>query len=167
MQAVPIPNYTRRDGILNVAAHFPTNEGAIVPDIGPKMYNAFESSELPGGKGSTRLHMDMADAINIMLYAAPRRDGTPGSAVWDIYKAEDSGKIREFLHERFGQSLTDPIHCQHWYLDSKLRKELFQTKKVKSWRIYQKAGEAVFIPAGCAHQACLSFFMTSLGVRFC
>jgi lysine-specific demethylase 3 len=31
-QAVPIPNYTRRDGSMNIAAHFPTN--AVAPDIG-------------------------------------------------------------------------------------------------------------------------------------
>ena len=151
-RAVPIPNYTRRDGILNIAAHFPINDEAIIPDIGPKMYNTFESQEGPGGKGSTRLHMDMADAINVMLYAAPRQDGTPGCAVWDIYRAEDSAKIRKFLFRKYGKSSTDPIHSQHYYLDSDIRKELFETEGVKSWRIYQKPGDAVFIPAGCAHQ---------------
>lgn len=153
-EAVPVPNYTRRDGVLNLAAHYPINEEAVVPDIGPKMYNAFESSELPGGKGSTRLHMDMADAVNVMLYAAPRQDGSPGCAVWDIYRAGDAKKIRQFLHEKFGFSKTDPIHSQHYYLDSDLRRELFEQQGVKSWRIYQKPGEAVFIPAGCAHQVC-------------
>lgn len=152
--AVPVPNYTRRDGVLNLAAHYPTNPEVVVPDIGPKMYNAFESSELPGGKGSTRLHMDMADAVNVMLHASPRQDGSPGCAVWDIYRAEDAKKIRHFLHEKFGFSKTDPIHSQHHYLDSDLRKELFEREGVKGWRIYQKPGEAVFIPAGCAHQVC-------------
>ncbi|KAG8909155.1 hypothetical protein FRC00_010634, partial [Tulasnella sp. 408] len=125
-EAVPVPNYTRRDGVLNLAAHYPTNKEAVVPDIGPKMYNAFESSELAGGKGSTRLHMDMADAVNVMLHASPRKDGSPGCAVWDIYRAEDAKKIRRFLHEKFGFSKTDPIHSQHYYLDSVLRKELFE-----------------------------------------
>jgi [histone H3]-dimethyl-L-lysine9 demethylase len=41
-RAVPVPNYTRRDGALNIASHFPTN--TIAPDIGPKMYNAFVST---------------------------------------------------------------------------------------------------------------------------
>jgi [histone H3]-dimethyl-L-lysine9 demethylase len=54
-RAVPAPNYTRRDGFYNFSAHFPTN--AVVPDMGPKMYNAFRSRE--DGYGSTRLHMDM------------------------------------------------------------------------------------------------------------
>ncbi|KAG9124751.1 hypothetical protein FRC07_010375 [Ceratobasidium sp. 392] len=78
MDALPIPNYTRRDGILNVASHFATN--AIAPDLGPKMYNAFASNEGPGGQGSTRLHMDMADAVNIMMYANNSKDGLPGAA---------------------------------------------------------------------------------------
>ncbi|KIJ24295.1 hypothetical protein M422DRAFT_39224, partial [Sphaerobolus stellatus SS14] len=37
--AVPVPNYTRRDGSHNIASHFPSN--TIAPDLGPKMYNAF------------------------------------------------------------------------------------------------------------------------------
>ncbi|KAG8865374.1 hypothetical protein FRB96_000264 [Tulasnella sp. 330] len=153
-QAVPVPNCTRRDGILNIASHFPVNEKAIVPDIGPKMYNAFEASEMPGGKGSTRLHMDMADAVNIMLYASPRQDGSPGSAVWDLFQAEDAAALRNFLYRTFGSMSIDPIHSQHYYLDADLRKELFAQEGVKSWRVYQKPGEAVFIPAGCAHQVC-------------
>lgn len=99
--------------------------------------------------------MDMADAVNVMLHASPRKDGSPGCAVWDIYRAEDAKKIRHFLHEKFGFSKTDPIHSQHYYLDSVLRKELFEKEGVKSWRIYQKPGQAVFIPAGCAHQVSL------------
>jgi lysine-specific demethylase 3 len=35
------------------------------------MYNAFAARERKGGQGSTRLHMDVADAINVMLYASP------------------------------------------------------------------------------------------------
>ena len=158
-----MPNYARRDGVMNIAAHYPLNQGAVVPDIGPKMYNALTSSELPGGKGSTRLHMDMADAVNIMLFATPRKDGNqmkPGTAVWDIFRAEDANKIREFLINKFGLkgTDTDPIHSQFWYLDATLREELQREKGVISWRIYQKPGEAVFIPAGCAHQVCYSRF---------
>ncbi|KAF8516634.1 hypothetical protein JB92DRAFT_3309464 [Gautieria morchelliformis] len=149
--AVPVPNYTRRDGILNIASHFPIN--TIAPDIGPKMYNAFASSEMPGAKGSTRLHMDMADAVNIMLYSANRPDGGEGMAAWDIFRAEDTYKIRRFLHKYFkGQFINDPIHSQTFYLDVHLRRQLFDEFGVSSWRLYQRPGDAVFIPAGCAHQ---------------
>ncbi|QRV72004.1 JmjC domain, hydroxylase [Ceratobasidium sp. AG-Ba] len=155
MNALPIPNYTRRDGILNVASHFATN--AIAPDLGPKMYNAFASNEGPGGQGSTRLHMDMADAVNIMMYANNCKDGKPGTAVWDIFQAADADKIRDYLRRHFDSKTTkyrDPIHSQMFYLDSDHRRRLFEEEGVYSWRIYQRPGEAVFIPAGCAHQVC-------------
>ncbi|KIM21613.1 hypothetical protein M408DRAFT_101995 [Serendipita vermifera MAFF 305830] len=154
-RAVPAPNYTRRDGFYNISAHFPLN--GVAPDMGPKMYNAFKSRE--DGYGSTRLHMDMADAVNIMLYAAPLPGDTVGYAVWDIYPSESSAKIRKFLKEEYPLETSpvqyvDPIHSQYFYLTPALRRKLFEKYKVSSWRIYQKPGDAVFIPAGCAHQVC-------------
>ncbi|KAF9526318.1 hypothetical protein CPB83DRAFT_795109 [Crepidotus variabilis] len=172
--AVPVPDYVRRDGVYNIGSHFPTN--AIGPDLGPKMYNSMATSQEPGSKGSTKLHMDMADALNVMLHSTACPDGTPGYAAWDLFKAEDSDKIRAFLRKKFqglngansskiqtsaekaaalqAQQLAihDPIHSQQFYLDVQLRRELFEEHGVKSFRIYQQPGEGVFIPAGCAHQ---------------
>ncbi|KAK7695546.1 hypothetical protein QCA50_000182 [Cerrena zonata] len=152
-RAVPVPNYVRRDGVLNIASHFPSN--TVAPDLGPKMYNAMASYESQGSKGTTRLHMDMADAINIMLYSSQTPTGQPGCAAWDLFRAEDAQKLRRFLRKKFkGQYQHDPIHSQQFYMDSDLRRELYNDYGVKSFRIYQKPGEAVFIPAGCAHQVC-------------
>lgn len=204
---MPVPHYVRKDGVLNLGSHFPTN--TVAPDLGeflsyvlliasfahefpgPKMYNSMASTQVAGSKGSTRLHMDMADALNIMTYAAPCADGSPGCAAWDLFRAQDSEKIRAFLREKFtpanaipngtnanaangngnananangqkGKTVTvrtnewsginDPIHGQQFYLDEELRGELFQRAGVMSFRVYQRPGEAVFIPAGCAHQ---------------
>jgi lysine-specific demethylase 3 len=117
------------------------------------MYNAMASYDAPGSKGSTRLHMDMADAVNVMLHAAQTPDGKPGSAAWDLFRAEDSVKIRQFLRKKFkGQFQNDPIHSQLFYLDSDSRKELYEELGVMSYRVYQYPGDAIFIPAGCAHQ---------------
>ncbi|KAI6046475.1 hypothetical protein EDC04DRAFT_2627847 [Pisolithus marmoratus] len=153
-RAVPVPTYSRRDGALNIASHFPSN--TVAPDLGPKMYNAMASSESAGSKGSTRLHMDMADALNVMTYAASTPDGKPGCAAWDLFRASDSEKLRHFLRRKFKTNnyQHDPIHSQQCYVDSQSRKELFDTYGVKSYRVYQRPGEAVFIPAGCAHQVC-------------
>ena len=98
--------------------------------------------------------MDMADAVNIMLYASQRRNGGEGFAVWNIFHADDANRIRAFLREKNSDlhPTFDPIHSQHYFLDSHLRKELYETKGVISWRVEQRPGEAVFIPAGCAHQ---------------
>jgi lysine-specific demethylase 3 len=117
------------------------------------MYNALASSEKEGTKGSTRLHMDMADAVNIMTYASITPTGGEGYAAWDIYKPEDAETIRKFLRDRFTTpQQQDPIHSQQYYLDTTLRRQLYEKTGVASHRIYQRAGEAVFIPAGCAHQ---------------
>ncbi|KAG2148007.1 hypothetical protein DEU56DRAFT_783508 [Suillus clintonianus] len=152
-RAVPVPNYVRRDGTLNIASHFPSN--TVAPDLGPKMYNAMSSFESAGSKGSTRLHMDMADAVNIMTYASTSPDGKPGCAVWDLFRAQDAEKLRNFLRRKFkGSYQHDPIHSQQFYLDSQLRKELYDMHGIKSHRVYQRPGEAIFIPAGCAHQVC-------------
>ncbi|KIR76796.1 hypothetical protein I305_06296 [Cryptococcus gattii E566] len=155
-----------------VNVHVGGGHGPTRPDIGPKMYAAFAALETPGGFGSTRLHMDVADAINIMLHASPIPDDSssqeattsldplstpppsspetisqtgsksqprPGCAVWDIYPAQGADKIREFLKEKFGKThnFVDPIHSQMFYLDAKSRNELWERKKVVSWRVYQ------------------------------
>ncbi|XP_006459771.1 hypothetical protein AGABI2DRAFT_184322 [Agaricus bisporus var. bisporus H97] len=148
--AVPVPDYVRRDGVANVGSHFPSN--TIAPDLGPKMYNALASNLGEGSKGTTRLHLDMADAVNIMTYTEQCPDGTPGCAAWDIFRSSDSDQLRTFLHQKFPKQATDPIHGQQIYLDEMCRKELFDQFGIKSYRIYQRPGEAIFIPAGCAHQ---------------
>lgn len=88
---------------------------------------------------STRLHMDVADAVNVMLYASDREGGEPGCAVWDLFRAEDADKIRQYLKSKFDKShsFTDPIHSQLFYLDSAKRKELAEKHGVVSWRVYQ------------------------------
>ena len=107
----------------------------------------------------------MADAVNIMLYASRKKNDKEGFAVWNIFHADDANKIREFLREKNpGLPPTfDPIHSQHYYLDSQLRKELYETKGVISWRAEQRPGEAIFIPAGCAHQVCASYIYCFAG----
>lgn len=106
--------------------------------------------------------MDMADAVNIMLYAVDEH-GQEGVAAWDIFRCQDSNAIRDFLRKEFPPEryhYTDPIHSQHFFLTTKLRKKLWDEYGVKSWRIYQRPGEAVFIPAGCAHQVCVDTLIT-------
>jgi lysine-specific demethylase 3 len=65
MKNVPLPEYTRRNGRLNLAARLP--DRIVKPDLGPKMYNAYGSAAYPH-EGTTNLHLDMSDAVNIMVY---------------------------------------------------------------------------------------------------
>ncbi|KAJ3760740.1 hypothetical protein EV360DRAFT_68442 [Lentinula raphanica] len=167
-QAVPIPDYVRRDGKLNIASHFPQN--AVAPDLGPKMYNAMASYQDQGSKGTTRLHMDMADALNVMTYASDCPDGSPGCAAWDLFRPEDSAKLRVYLKKKLpaGSTPMDPIHGQQVYLNEVMRKELAEELGVYSYRVYQRPGEAIFIPAGCAHQASVAVdFVSPENVQRC
>jgi lysine-specific demethylase 3 len=85
------------------------------------------------------MHMDIADAINVMTYASKRDDGKQGCAVWHIYRKDDLDKIRAFLREKFAavHQFVDPVHSQLFYLDSTLRQELFDKTGVFAHRIYQ------------------------------
>jgi lysine-specific demethylase 3 len=87
----------------------------------------------------TRMHMDIADAINVMTYASENDDGTEGCAVWHVYREEDLDKLRRFLKDKFGSehAFNDPVHSQVFYLDTKLRKELYDATGITSFQIYQ------------------------------
>eukprot|EP00731_Ephydatia_muelleri_P021265 Em0013g992a len=143
MKALPLSEYTRRDGKLNMASSLP--EFFVKPDLGPKMYCAYGSAA-DASCGTTNLHIDISDAVNVM------------GAIWHIYAASDADKIRlllkKVLEERgiihpYG---TDPIHDQLVYMDMEIRTRLYEEYGVKGWAIAQCVGDAIFIPAGAPHQ---------------
>lgn len=71
LQALPLPEYTDRTGSLNLVSRLP---GFFVrPDLGPKMYNAYGSALSPR-TGSTNLHLDISDAVNLMVYVGIPHD---------------------------------------------------------------------------------------------
>jgi [histone H3]-dimethyl-L-lysine9 demethylase len=35
----------------------------VAPDLGPKMYNAYASDDGAKGQGTTKLHLDITDAV--------------------------------------------------------------------------------------------------------
>ncbi|KAF8869472.1 hypothetical protein BD779DRAFT_1457360 [Infundibulicybe gibba] len=157
MDGVPMPAYTRHDGWKNLAAHFPIDEAphrTFKPDLGPKMYVATKDHTQAG---STRLHMDVTSAVNILVYDS--KYGTPtndeGGATWHIFRPEDSGAICNYIRSKFPNADSpNPIHAQETYLDKGMIEELLSLG-VRPFRIHQRCGDAVFIPAGAAHQAIL------------
>jgi [histone H3]-dimethyl-L-lysine9 demethylase len=160
--ALPFPRYTRRKGFMNLAARFP--EDLVVPDLGPKMYIAHASEDGLNGKGTTRLHLDITDAVsfvvkfltkvNIMTFAAPSERATArgGAAVWDIFPTHATDILRAYLKEVASSSVDDPVLRQTFFISTPQLAELQEKYSITPWRIYQNPGDAVFIPAGCAHQ---------------
>ncbi|KAF6778454.1 hypothetical protein AHF37_03902 [Paragonimus kellicotti] len=84
--------------------------------------------------------------------------GPPG-ALWHIFLPEDMPTLRAFLtqitEEETGASVepgSDPIHDQLFYLDQPLLDRLYAYAGVLPCTIIQFCGDAVFVPAGAAHQ---------------
>lgn len=126
MRVLPMSEYTHRTGRLNLASRLP--ECFVRPDLGPKMYNAYGSALYPT-KGTTNLHLDISDAVNVMVYVGIPQDGDNDEhikeafraideagcdiltrrrvrdkgelpgALWHIYNARDADKIRDLLNK--------------------------------------------------------------------
>lgn len=123
--------------------------------IGPKMYNAEATLQDDAHQGSTFLHLDMTDAVNVMIWAATFPDGRPGYAVWHIFPRDASPIVRQFLREEVGfEGEGDPIHSQMICMTPTLLERLFSKHGIRPYTIYQYVGDAIYIPAGCAHQVC-------------
>uniref|UniRef100_A0A182MP00 [histone H3]-dimethyl-L-lysine(9) demethylase n=1 Tax=Anopheles culicifacies TaxID=139723 RepID=A0A182MP00_9DIPT len=126
MKSLPLAEYTRREGRLNLASRL--TSFFVRPDLGPKMYSAYGSALHPT-KGTTNLHLDISDAVNVMVYVGIPKDLSrrkyndkivklidledcdyltrqrirgrkelPG-ALWHIYHAQDADKIRALLNK--------------------------------------------------------------------
>ncbi|XP_076625774.1 lysine demethylase 3 isoform X2 [Colletes latitarsis] len=125
MKVLPLSEYTHRNGRLNLASRLP--DCFVRPDLGPKMYNAYGSALHPN-KGTTNLHLDISDAVNVMVYVGIPKDtdndehvkealraideagcdiltrrrvrerGEAPGALWHIYAARDADKIRDLLN---------------------------------------------------------------------
>ena len=141
---------------------------------GPKIYNAYASVLDSEHSGSTRLHIDVADAVNVMVYAGKHISGAAGYAEWQIFSPNDTNTIRRYLRERcphLNGVAGDPIHNQAIYLTPDMLNELAAEHYVLPYVVHQRVGEAVFIPAGSAHQVVrshsilLSDTYTSSGVE--
>jgi lysine-specific demethylase 3 len=103
--------------------------------------------------GSTRLHKDLTDAVNIMTWSAPFPDGTPGDALWHIFPPWTAEILSSFLRAKTGFTKPgDIIHWQTTYVTPALLECFFVEHGIRPYTIYQRPGQAVFIPAGSPHQ---------------
>lgn len=164
---MPMKEYTTADGALNLASNFPQN--IISPDLGgsgvgsgicdilidtlgPKMYIALEDRD---GQGSTRLHMDLSDAVNVLVHSSKSSTGAEGGALWHIFSREDTMKLSKILlsHPSYNGK-GDPIHQQMIYLSPSDLEELSRYHGIVPYVIIQRLGQALLVPAGSAHQVC-------------
>lgn len=71
MTSVPFGAYSRRDGKYNLPKYL--HEHFLKPDLGPKMYSAY-GQQFPLKQGSTNLHLDVSDAINVCVHVSKPKD---------------------------------------------------------------------------------------------
>lgn len=114
---------------------------------------ALATKQEDGFSGSTRLHCDLSDAINILVFSAP----SDGGALWHIFKPSDAPKIRHFIRTVFGFTSGDPIHSQRFYLNPSHLMRLQKEYSVIPFVVFQKVGEAVAVPAGSPHQVSIVY----------
>ncbi|XP_033632768.1 uncharacterized protein LOC117294465 isoform X1 [Asterias rubens] len=81
MRNLPLPEYTRRDGRLNISSRLP--DFFVKPDLGPKMYNAYGLATRPK-EGTTNLHLDISDAVNVMVYVGDNKNIQNGKVASEI-----------------------------------------------------------------------------------
>lgn len=147
---LPFPESMSYTGSLNLVSLLPSDSHKI-PDLGPKMYAAYAGSS--GSEiGTTQLHLDAADAINILKHSGGP-NGEPG-AIWDLFRREDADGLRDYIRFKFGQiyAISDPIHDQAFYLSDEILEDIYLCKGIRSYRVFQKQNEVVLVPAGCPHQ---------------
>uniref|UniRef100_A0A8C4H3F9 Lysine-specific demethylase n=1 Tax=Dicentrarchus labrax TaxID=13489 RepID=A0A8C4H3F9_DICLA len=120
MDNLPLPEYTKRDGRLNLAARLPNF--FVRPDLGPKMYNAYGLISSEDRKvGTTNLHLDVSDAVNVMVYVGiPQGEGDQEqeadiSGRKEVMTTIEEGDVDEMTKRRVYEAKEKPGALWHIY----------------------------------------------------
>ena len=92
--ALPFKEYAHpKSGILNLATKLPP--GCAKPDLGPKTYIAYGTrEELVRGDSVTKLHFDVADAVNVIMHTS--------QVNFPDFQQKQINKLREKYRRRDG-----------------------------------------------------------------
>ncbi|XP_016411209.1 lysine-specific demethylase 3B-like [Sinocyclocheilus rhinocerous] len=120
MENLPLPEYTKRDGRLNLASRLPNF--FVRPDLGPKMYNAYGLIYTEDRKvGTTNLHLDVSDAVNVMVYVGiPEGDGdhenkADRAGFKEVMQTIEEGDVDDVTKRRVYEAKEKPGALWHIY----------------------------------------------------
>uniref|UniRef100_A0A8C4V4C7 Lysine-specific demethylase n=1 Tax=Falco tinnunculus TaxID=100819 RepID=A0A8C4V4C7_FALTI len=181
MELLPLPEYCGPAGRLNLATYLRGQRGRRW--LRPRVCVAYGECLLADRTiGTKNLMVEAADSISILVHAAARTPlpadmllqadadgvdallkerlwdaGSRPGALWHIFRAEDAGRIQDFLQkvgtrEDQGQEGAATAEPPGRYLDLSLRRRLREECGVSGWTLLQFLGDAVLVPAGAPHQ---------------
>ncbi|KAM9609191.1 lysine-specific demethylase hairless [Morphnus guianensis] len=180
--SLPLPEYCGPTGHLNLAAYLRGQRGRRW--LRPRVCVAYGVHPQDRTIGTKNLTVEAADSISVLVHAAAwlperpmaRQDlllqadddgvdallkeriwdaGSQPGALWHIFRAEDAGRIQDFLKktcEDQGQEGAATAEPPTRYLDLSLRRRLREECGVSCWTLLQFLGDAVLVPAGAPHQ---------------
>ncbi|KAM9215782.1 lysine-specific demethylase hairless [Leptosomus discolor] len=175
--SLPLPEYCGPTGRLNLATYLRGRRGQRW--LRPRVCVAYGVHPPDRSIGTKNLTVDAADSITVLVHAAARPPEQPAArqdtllqadgvdpllkerlwdagsrpgALWHIFRAEDAGRIRDFLQKDQGQEGAAVAEPPGRYLDLSLRRRLHEECGVSGWTLLQFVGDAVLVPAGAPHQ---------------
>lgn len=127
----------------------------------------FTRSGAPGGADWTLFSARDSEKLRDYLISHPPEELDERSVGPDAPSDSESDYGSDGSTDTFGSSLSllegdqslehqsedeDPIHAGDRWLSDAVCQDLYHEKGVSAYRCMQREGEAVVIPAGCAHQ---------------
>ena len=182
MAALPLRTYTALKGARNLASYLPpTAVPPDLGPKCYCAYGELDGVGAGGAvaRGTTPIHLDMSDAVNVLVYVegaagdaaaaeavvSGRRVGPSDGAVWHIFSQAESRALPAAVAKLVGPSGKRPAAVQRVgaevgsmlfdgsiYLDDELLELLAQQAGLVPFVVVQAVGDAVVVPAGCAHQ---------------
>ncbi|XP_051897123.1 probable JmjC domain-containing histone demethylation protein 2C isoform X2 [Pristis pectinata] len=188
---LPLPEYTRNDGKLNLVSRFP--EETAKSQLELRVCSVYGLSLDDGNKGSTSLHLELTDTLHILVHVEPPKEDRdtlekvlaslerdtvddavikrlrdpnerPG-ALWHIYTSQDTERIKEFLQKVVKEGDAegqDQVPIQSCYLDQSLRTRLLEESGIRGRAVLQFRGDAVLIPTATTYQ--VQYFTSCISV---
>ncbi|XP_041066041.1 probable JmjC domain-containing histone demethylation protein 2C isoform X1 [Carcharodon carcharias] len=159
---LPLPEYTRNDGKLNLVSRFP--EETAKSQLELRVCSVYGLRLDDGNAGSTSLRLELTDTIHVLVHAEPLQEdrdalekvilaGMEGDivddaamrrlkdsserpgALWHIYSSQDTDRIRKFLQKVADEGDTKAVPGQ-----DQICRQRYYLDQVLRTRLFEECG---------------------------